>query len=140
VVRADLARLKIARAGARLEQAEAMLAQPVDAFIADVPGRDLASFYLLLAIQEAMDLAAHWIADAGWSAPDDAGATFKLLAERGAIDGALADGMRAAAGLRNRIAHGYADLDHARLHAEFSAGVATVRRFLAAVARAAGLA
>jgi uncharacterized protein YutE (UPF0331/DUF86 family) len=47
--------------------------------------------------------------------------------------------LRGAAGLRNRIAHGYAGVDHARLHDEFTQGVATLRRFLAAVAEAAGL-
>jgi uncharacterized protein YutE (UPF0331/DUF86 family) len=47
--------------------------------------------------------------------------------------------LRGAAGLRNRIAHGYADLDHARLHSELAQGVATLRRFLSAVADAAGI-
>jgi uncharacterized protein YutE (UPF0331/DUF86 family) len=43
----------------------------------------------------------------------------------------------AAAGLRNRIAHGYAGVDHARIRDELAQGVAILRRFLAAVAQAA---
>jgi uncharacterized protein YutE (UPF0331/DUF86 family) len=67
----------------------------------------------------------------------DASATFDVLAERGAIDRELATAMRAAVGVRNRIAHGYAGLDHDRLHAKASAGVRGVERFLAAIAAAA---
>jgi len=136
MVRPEVARQKIAVASARLEQAEALVSRPREQFLADPRGRDLASFYLLVAIQEVIDLAAHWVADAGWPPPPDASSTFDLLAQHGEIDRALADGLRGAAGLRNRIAHGYASVDHARLHDEFTQGVATLRRFLAAVAQA----
>jgi uncharacterized protein YutE (UPF0331/DUF86 family) len=139
MVRPDVARQKIARASARLEQVESLVSRPREEFLADRQGRDLASFYLLLAIQEVIDLAAHWVADAGWPAPADASSTFDLLADQGAIERGLADGLRGAAGLRNRIAHGYAGVDHARLHDEFTQGVATLRCFLAAVAEAAGV-
>jgi uncharacterized protein YutE (UPF0331/DUF86 family) len=128
MVRPDVARQKIAAATARLEH-----------FLADSQSRDLASFYLLLAIQDVIDLAAHWVADAGWPPPPDASSTFDLLARQGAIEPGLADGLRAAAGLRNRIAHGYSGIDHARLHDEFTQGVAILRRFLAAAADAAHL-
>jgi len=137
MVRADVARRHLARANARLEQAAALLDRPVAQFVDDVQGRDLASFYLLLVIQEAVDLAAHWVSDAGWPMPTDAGSTFDLIADRGGIDRELAARLRAAIGLRNRIAHGYADVDHARLHREFQEGADALRRFFAAVAGAA---
>ena len=139
MVRAEVARQKVARATTRLDQAESLVARPVADFLADPQAGDLASFYLLLAIQEVIDLAAHWVADAGWAPPADASSTFDLLADHAAIDRELADRLRGAAGLRNRIAHGYANLDLRRLHAECEQGVATLRRFLAAVAQAAGL-
>jgi uncharacterized protein YutE (UPF0331/DUF86 family) len=134
MVKPDVARRHLARATARLEQAAALLDRPASEFLADVQGGDLASFYLLLAVQEAVDLAAHWVSDAGWPSPPDAGSTFDLIADRGGIDRALASRLRAAVGLRNRIAHGYADLDHERLHREFADGAAALRRFFAAVA------
>jgi uncharacterized protein YutE (UPF0331/DUF86 family) len=139
VVKAEVAAHKIARAHARLEQAEALVSRPVEKFIADIEGCDLASFYLLVAIQEAIDLAAHWVADAGWAPPGDAASMFDVLADHGAIERELAPRLRAAVGLRNRIAHGYSGVDHARLHTEFAAGVEPLRRFLVAVAAAAGL-
>ena len=59
--------------------------------MADRTGRDLALFYLFLAIQECIDLAAHWVADGGWPPPDDAGSTFDVLADRGVIARPVAD-------------------------------------------------
>lgn len=137
MVRRDIVARKTARATSWLDDAEALLSQPLEAFRSDAKTRDLASFYLFLAIQECIDLAAHVLADAGWSPPDDAVSSFDVLAERGFIDAELADAMRGAAGLRNRIAHGYAMLDHRRLHAEASEGIPALRRFLIAVVNAA---
>ena len=139
MVRPDLAGQKIARAEARLADAKVRLAVPAEEFLADVADRDLASFYLFLAIQECLDLAAHWVADAGWAPPDDARSTFDALADNGAIPRDLAEAMKNAARLRNRIGLGNAELDHGRLHREAREGADALRRFLAAVAGAAGL-
>jgi len=139
MVRPDVAGARIARATVWLDDAIRLLDQPSPAFIAATKDRDLAIFYLFLAIQECLDLSAHWVADAGWGAPEDAGSGFDVLADRGAIDRGLADRLRQAAGLRNRIAHGYAMLDYARVQAEALEGIPGLRRFLAAVAREAGI-
>jgi uncharacterized protein YutE (UPF0331/DUF86 family) len=138
VVRVDVAGRKIARAEAWLRDSADLLGADADAFVADVRRADLASFYLFLAIQESIDLAAHWLADAGWPAADDVGSTFDELCAHGAIPGDLASEMRAIVRVRNRIAHGYATVDHRRFHAEAPAGITTLRRFLAAVAAASG--
>ncbi|MBI4699568.1 MAG: DUF86 domain-containing protein [Deltaproteobacteria bacterium] len=140
MVRADVVATKIARAAAWLDDAEPAFALSHAAFAADRRTRDLAIFYLFLAIQECIDLAAHWAADHGWTPPDDAASTFDVLAERGVIDAALATELRAAAGLRNRIAHGYALLDCERVHAEARPGLPALRRYLGALAAAAGIA
>jgi len=139
MVRPEVAAARVARAQAWLSDAEALLAASPDEFVADRRGRDLALFYLFLAIQESIDLAAHWVADEGWAPPDDAGSTFDVLADRGVIARPVADGLRAAAGLRNRIAHGYAMLDYRRVQEESRPGIRPLRVFLEAVASAAGL-
>jgi uncharacterized protein YutE (UPF0331/DUF86 family) len=139
MVKRDLTARKVARALAWLDDAERKLGLPRSEFLADPGARDLAAFYVFLATQECIDLASHWIADEGLPPADDHGGSFDVLADRGRIDRALAGGMRAATGLRNRIAHGYATLDHERLYDESRAGLGTLRRFLDAVARAAGL-
>jgi len=139
MVRPEVAAARVAGAQAWLSDAEVLLAPSPDEFVADRQGRDLALFYLFLAIQECIDLAAHWVADEGWAPPDDAGSTFDVLADRDVIARPVADGLRAAAGLRNRIAHGYAMLDYGRVQEESRAGVRPLRVFLQAVASAAGL-
>jgi uncharacterized protein YutE (UPF0331/DUF86 family) len=139
MVRAEVAASRVARAQAWLSEAEGILALPPQEFVADRRGRDLALFYLFLAIQECIDLAAHWVADEGWAPPDDAGSTFDVLADHGVITRPIADGLRGAAGLRNRIAHGYAMLDYDRVQRESREGIPPLRVFLEAVASAAGL-
>jgi uncharacterized protein YutE (UPF0331/DUF86 family) len=61
-----------------------------------------------------------------------------VLADRGVIDRDMATALRGAAGLRNRIAHGYAMLDYDRVHHEAQTGIPAVHGFLLAVMRAAG--
>lgn len=139
MVRADLVAAKIGRARGWLNDASAILLNPVDAFVSEPKGRDLSLFYLFLAIQECIDLAAHWVADEGWGEPDDAGSAFDILADRGVIGRDMAGALRGAVGLRNRIAHGYALLDYARVHREAQPGIPALRDFLAAIARAAGI-
>jgi hypothetical protein len=56
IVRPEVAAARVARAQAWLVDAESLLAAPPDAFVADRRGRDLALFYLFLAIQESIDL------------------------------------------------------------------------------------
>ena len=139
MVRREVVASKVSRARAWLNDAASPLLGPQEAYLADAQRRDLALFYLFLAIQECIDLAAHWVADAGWSEPDDAASAFDVLAERGAIERETATRLRAAAGLRNRIAHGYAMLDYARVHREAQEGIPALRVFLAAITTAAGL-
>ncbi len=139
MVRRDVASQKIARARAYLADAEQTLRWPRERFVAERRERDLALFYLFLAIQDCLDLASHWIADDGLPPADDYAGTFSVLAQHGRIDAALARAMAQAAGLRNLIAHGYAGLDAGRVHDEAPEGIAAIRSFLDAAAKVAGL-
>jgi uncharacterized protein YutE (UPF0331/DUF86 family) len=139
MVRREVVAARAGRARAWLNDAATLLLNPPDVFLADPKGRDLALFYLFLAIQECIDLAAHRVADEGWGEPDDAGSAFDVLADRGAIDRETATSLRAAVGLRNRIAHGYALLDYVRVHREAQTGIPALRRFLLAITEVAGI-
>jgi len=139
MVKIDVVRRKMEKASGWLDEAEAILSRPPEEFLVDVQDRDLAAFYLFLAIQECINLAAYWVADAGWGLPEDALFAFDTLADYGAIDRDLAEKMRGAVGLRNRIAYGYARIDHARLQNEFPEGVGVLRSFLGLVSGEAGL-
>lgn len=133
MVRPDVASGKLARARAWLTDAEGLIGGE------ERRDRDLGAFYLFLAIQECIDLATHWVADEGWPVPEDAGGSFDVLADRGGLDREVAEGMRGAVGLRNRIGHGYAAIDHGRIGRELESGAEILRKFLAAVADKAGL-
>ena len=135
----DVVARKIANATARLTEVDRLLAPPKDEFLADVQGRDLTAFYVQLAIQECIDLASHWVSESGWPPPEDAGSAFDVLADHEIIPRELAATMREAVGLRNRIAHGYATVDHGRLYDEVGEGTGSIKRFLASLADAAGL-
>lgn len=135
----DVVSRKIANATARLTDVDELLDRPLEEFRADVRGRDLTAFYLQLAIQDCIDLASHWAAESGWPPPDDAGSAFDSLADHKVIPRELATVMRDAAGLRNRIAHGYATVDHARLYEEVREASPLLKRFLTVLADAAGL-
>ena len=139
MVRRDVAGAHLARATTWLDDSERLFGQPPAEFVKAAKDRDLAIFYLFLAIHECVDLAAHWVADEGWSPPDDAGSTFDVLASRDAIDRDAAEQLRLAAFLCNRIVHGYALLDYRRVQTEANAGIPALRGFLALVAREAGL-
>ncbi len=87
------------------------------AFLTDRTAREVVTLNLFLALQETIGLATHWLADEGVAVPDTYGDVFPTLAERGVIDAALGDRLRAAAGLRNLVAHQYGVLDFTRVHA-----------------------
>jgi uncharacterized protein YutE (UPF0331/DUF86 family) len=139
VVQRDVVAAKVARARGWIHDAARFLLGPQDVYLTNPERRDLALFYLFLAIQVCIDVAAHWVADDSWGEPDDAASVFDVLAERRVIDGQRATTLRAAAGQRNRIAHGYAMLGYARAHREAQDGIPALRAFLAAVATAADL-
>lgn len=87
------------------------------AFLSDRTAREVVTLNLFLALQETIGLATHWLADDGVAVPDTYGEVFPILAERGVIDPALGERLRAAAGLRNLVAHQYGVLDFRRVHA-----------------------
>lgn len=139
MVKPEVVRRKVAEALSRIARVESKLVRPVEVFLADQDARELASFNLFLAIQDCIDLASHWVADDDWGPADDAASAFGILADHREIDRNLAEDMRKAVGLRNLIVHGYSLVDHARIQQEYKKGVASLRRFLAAVAEKAGI-
>jgi len=104
-----------------VDRIRTVLPQTVDAFLEDRTAREIVMLNLFLALQEAISIAAHWIADEGWSVPATHGEMFTTLADRGVLTAPLANRLRAAAGLRNLIAHQYGVLDSRRVHAIASA-------------------
>ncbi len=81
-------------------------------FLADPAIHDLAERYLHLAVEAALDLANHWIAERGLRTPESNRDTFAVLEEAGEIDRALGARLRGWAGFRNVLVHEYTSIDH----------------------------
>jgi len=139
MVKPGLTREKAARAESWLNDLESILSKPDEEFRSSIDNRDLASFYLFLSLQECIDLTAYWIVDAEWTVPPDAASAFEVLTSQGVIDRDLAVRLRDAVAMRDRIARGDLISDYARLQSEFRGCIASLRRFLAAIADRTGL-
>lgn len=68
-------------------------------------------FTLMAGIQDAIDVAAHIIADQRFGEPRAARDLFIILGRRGVIDGPLAERLAQMVGFRNILVHEYEDLD-----------------------------
>lgn len=106
------------------------------AYLADADERLRAERALQLAIQVCLDVAAHLVAELGLRPPDEYRQTFVRLGEAGVLEPELAQRLADAAGLRNLLVHGYADLDDAAVFAALG-GLGDLRAFAAAALAAA---
>jgi hypothetical protein len=70
------------------------------------------------------------IFDPGWRGRGAESTGARASSATRVIDRETATSLRAAVGLRNGIAHGYALLDYARVHQEAQTGIPALRRFL----------
>lgn len=74
---------------------------------------DITALNLQRAVQAAIDLAAHVVADEGYGVPSDTAEVFTLLEERGVLGAELAGRLRKMVGFRNIAVHEYRQLDPA---------------------------
>lgn len=105
-----------------------------DVLSQDLVLRDAVALAFMVALQEAIDIAYHIVADEGWGIPDSHRAAFDALAAHSVLAAHLPTELSAAASMRNRIAHGYASVDHQRLWRELPNGLRALEEFAAAVA------
>jgi uncharacterized protein YutE (UPF0331/DUF86 family) len=130
----ELVLRKLATLQDHLQRARRRRPETIEALTADQDLQDALLMSLLVAIQEALDIAFHVAADEAWGVPGSYAESFEILARNGVLNGELAQGMAGAAGLRNRIAHGYATLDLPRLWVELPHGLEVLERYAQALA------
>lgn len=106
----------------------------IEEFRVDVDRQDALALSLIVALQEAADIALHLASDQGWGVAGSYAESFELLARYGVIDRDLARRLAAISALRNRVAHGYGSVDFERLWRETPAGIAAFHEYAAAVA------
>ncbi|HVS63471.1 MAG TPA: DUF86 domain-containing protein [Thermoanaerobaculia bacterium] len=83
-----------------------------DEFVREPALHDLAERYLHLAVEAALDLANHWIADQQLGSPEVNRDSFTVLEKAGELPADLAERLRGWAGFRNILVHEYLDIDH----------------------------
>ncbi len=125
---------KLARLREYLALARRRRPAAAEVLATDVDRRDALALALLVAVSEAVDVAMHVCTDEGWGVPDSQRAGFEMLAAHGVIPAELARTLAGVAQVRNRIAHGYASMDHERLWAELPSGLDALDAFVAAIA------
>ncbi len=112
MVDADVLRRRIDALLGYLDRLAAFGAMDRQRFVDDPDSHHLAERYLQLAIECALDIANHLIADGGLEAPDSYRDAFVILARHSVLDADLARRLQGWAGLRNVLVHAYLDIDH----------------------------
>jgi uncharacterized protein YutE (UPF0331/DUF86 family) len=77
----------------------------------DIKERRFVEHTLQLAIQACLDAASHVVSDERLGEPSTNQELFRLLARAGRLSQPLADSLSRAAGFRNILVHGYAEVD-----------------------------
>jgi uncharacterized protein YutE (UPF0331/DUF86 family) len=95
-----------------LRRLKAFREAELEEFLREAALHHLAERYLHLAVEAALDLANHWIADQALPTPDTIRDSFTGLEEAGELAPALADRLRGWAGFRNLLVHEYLEIDH----------------------------
>jgi uncharacterized protein YutE (UPF0331/DUF86 family) len=133
VVDSALLAARIAAVHDATARMRAVLPASAEAFIADRTTREVVTLNLPVAIQACLDLATHWLADAGWDVPETYADVFAALAEHAVIPRELAARLAAAA-FRNLVAHQYGALDWRRVYVLATSGLGDLDAFCATLA------
>jgi uncharacterized protein YutE (UPF0331/DUF86 family) len=108
--------------------------QDFESFKLDTDRQDAIGMSLLVAVQDALDIALHMASDEGWGVAASYADSFGLLANHGVIEPASAAALANLATLRNRLAHGYGTVDMERIWTSLPNGLATLDAFASAIA------
>ena len=114
----------------RIEKLRSAIPAQTEDVMADERLEAYLSFHLFLLIQDAVDLAAHLVAERGLAVPASQRESFEALARAGVLTAKSAEAMARMASLRNRIAHSYGEIDALRMVRELPEGLSVVHQFL----------
>lgn len=125
---------KLRRLREQIALVRARRPESAEVLATDLVVRDALAMALLVAVQEVVDIAYHVAADSGWGVPTSHADALDALARHAAIRPETAATVAGVARMRNRIAHGYASVDHPRLWAELPAGLDSLEAFAKEIA------
>lgn len=108
---------------------------PRERLLTDVDTQNMVLFAMYRAVQACIDLGQHLISERGLRVPAAYREVFRVHAEAGVLDAALASRLQGWSGLRNIIAHQYGSIDHAIVANALYGELADLEAFLAVMAR-----
>ncbi|HUG82988.1 MAG TPA: DUF86 domain-containing protein [Euzebya sp.] len=120
------------RVTARLRVLDAYAEQPAGALVIDEVRMGHLKYTLQTMLEACIDAAHHVVASEGLGVPATNADAFRRLGAADLLDDTTADGMAAAAGLRNVLVHGYAAVDDARVVQHLNE-LPTIRSFVRAM-------
>jgi uncharacterized protein YutE (UPF0331/DUF86 family) len=130
----DLVAAKLAELADRIARVQSRCPPTSDELREDRDALDVVSFNLMLAVQSCADIASHLIADEGWPPASHLAAAFNRLRDERVLSDGTAESLCRAVGLRNLVAHGYAGINPAMVHAAALDGVADLDEFAREIA------
>jgi uncharacterized protein YutE (UPF0331/DUF86 family) len=130
-----LVRRKLGHIASCLDDLRPLGALSLEDYRARLYERKAAERLLQEAIEAALDVNAHLIAEAGGDVPDDYYGGFIKLGDIGVLTRELAQSLAPSAGLRNRLVHEYMGLDDARVLASIGVLRALYPRYVEAIER-----
>jgi len=133
MVQLDLVRDKIARLRDTASALRSCLPGTASVMSANRDARDLVSFRVYLAVQEAIDLCSHVIADQGWGPVASLRDHFIVMESKGVLPAELAGRLATAVKVRNLVGHGYADVDPERMREAAATLLALIDPFCNAI-------
>jgi uncharacterized protein YutE (UPF0331/DUF86 family) len=132
-VDAAIVRGKLGHIITSLDLLRPMRAMPLADYRARVWERKGVERVLQEAIEAALDINAHVIAERGVDVPDDYFGGFIKLGELGILSHELADALAPSAGLRNRLVHEYDAIDDAKVLAAVGTILDLYPRYIQAI-------
>ena len=108
----------------------------LNTFLKDQDVQARAERWLQVAIECALDLTHHLIAERGWQTPTTYREAFEVLHQEGLLDSEQAAQMADWAGLRNILVHLYLEIDHRLLHQFLQQDLGQVEAFARILAEA----
>jgi uncharacterized protein YutE (UPF0331/DUF86 family) len=134
VVDADILRRRVEALLQYIQRLSRFASVDRKSFVEDPDTYHLAERYLHLAIESALDIANHLIADASLESPETYRDAFAILARNGVIDPALGQRMQLWAGYRNILVHAYLTIDHGVAWDAIANNLDDLRQFAAVAA------
>jgi uncharacterized protein YutE (UPF0331/DUF86 family) len=102
-------------------------------FLASTTEQHAAERELQVAIESCLDIGHHVISRQGLRRPGDYRDVFRVLREAGIVEPSLADRLEEMAGFRNRLVHGYLDIDPGRVYDIARTELHDIEGFVAAI-------